>query len=67
MATGCRDCRTCTMPAMSRWGLWWLLTFVYLGLLWIPWMIKRGTMRHCPTCRHLLSRHLRRADRSFMD
>lgn len=67
MAGGCRDCRTCTMPGLSRLGQDIGVGFMHLMTVWISMLVKRGVLRHCPQCKHLDSRHQRRADGSFMD
>jgi hypothetical protein len=33
----------------------------------ISYLIKKGTMRHCPQCDHLVKSHQRREDGSFID
>ncbi|MFI6512378.1 hypothetical protein ACIBCT_32640 [Streptosporangium sp. NPDC050855] len=63
----CRDCKTCTNAAVVRVGQRWMVGLLYLATVGVGFVVKRGFMRHCPTCRHLLSRHLRRADGSFRD
>lgn len=63
----CRDCGTCTKPAVFRVGQKWMVGLLYLCTVGIAFVVKRGFMRHCPDCRHLLSNHLRRADGSFRD
>lgn len=67
MAGGCRDCQTCTMPGFARMGQSLAVGFMHLMTCGISWVVKRGGMRHCPQCKHLQSRHLRRADGSFID
>lgn len=67
MASGCRDCGTCTKPGLARMGQNWAVGFMHLMTAGISWAVKRGTMRHCPQCRHLMSRHQRRRDGSFID
>lgn len=67
MAGGCRDCRTCTMPGLTRLGQELAVGFMHLMTVWISLLVKRGVLRHCPQCKHLDSRHLRRRDGSFMD
>ncbi|MEU0839334.1 hypothetical protein ABZ370_07660 [Streptomyces sp. NPDC005962] len=67
MATGCRDCERCTKSWLGR-----VLENAAVGLMHvctigISYLIKRGFRRHCPQCKHLLSRHARRADGSFRD
>ncbi|GAB2468085.1 hypothetical protein GCM10027187_40340 [Streptosporangium sandarakinum] len=61
----CRDCKTCTKPAVARMGQHMMVGFLYLTV--VGFLFKRGFMRHCPNCKHLLRRHLRRADGSFRD
>lgn len=67
MARGCRDCGTCTKPSLVRWGQWWAMAFVYVCTAGIAWLVKRGMMRGCPQCKHLMGSHQRRADGSFKD
>lgn len=67
MSSGCRDCRTCTMPAMPRWGLWWAMALLYFSTCGLAALVKKGMMRGCPRCGHLLGRHQRRADGGFVD
>nr|WSZ97718.1 hypothetical protein OH820_20475 [Streptomyces sp. NBC_00857] len=31
------------------------------------WLIKPLFMRNCPECKHVMRRHMRRADGSFQD
>ncbi|MER6607350.1 hypothetical protein ABT282_15910 [Streptomyces sp. NPDC000927] len=45
----------------------WAVGFMHLCTVGISWAVKRGTMKHCPQCGHLLGRHQRRADGSFID
>ncbi|GGU52526.1 hypothetical protein GCM10010274_46820 [Streptomyces lavendofoliae] len=45
----------------------WMVGFLYLCTAFIAYMVKKGGMRHCPQCKHLLSNHARRADGSFRD
>ncbi|MFI6344241.1 hypothetical protein [Streptomyces sp. NPDC050560] len=40
---------------------------MYLCTVGIAYVIKKGLMRHCPQCAHLLRRHARRRDGSFVD
>lgn len=40
---------------------------LYVCTLWIAYMVKVGTKRHCPQCKHLVSSHLKREDGSFID
>jgi leucyl-tRNA synthetase len=67
MARGCRDCGTCTRPGAARWTQWWLMAFLHLCTAGISYLVKKGTMKHCPQCGHLLSNHQRRLDGSFRD
>jgi hypothetical protein len=61
MAGGCRDCRTCTKSVIGRFGL-------KLGYaISFTWLIKPLFMRNCPECKHVMRRHMRRADGSFQD
>ena len=61
MASGCRDCGTCTMPWIARQGrhLLYLITFSFL--------VKPVFLRTCPQCSHMMGRHQRRRDGSFQD
>ncbi|MCT2590230.1 hypothetical protein LHJ74_09940 [Streptomyces sp. N2-109] len=45
----------------------WAVGALYLLTAGIAFVVKRGLMRHCPQCRHLLSNHARRRDGSFHD
>ncbi|MEV6315712.1 hypothetical protein [Streptomyces sp. NPDC051776] len=67
MANGCRDCRTCTKAGLTRMGQDWVLASVYLCTVGLLFVVKRGVLRHCPQCKHLLSGHRRRIDGSFQD
>ncbi|AXK34914.1 hypothetical protein DVA86_21980 [Streptomyces armeniacus] len=67
MATGCRDCTTCTKPGLVRLFQKWLVGLMYLVTVGIAYVIKRGLRSHCPQCNHLLSNHARRRDGSFAD
>ena len=67
MASGCRDCTTCTKPGLVKLGQDWMLGFLHVMSCGISLAIKRGTMRNCPQCKHLLSNHQRRQDGSFRD
>ncbi|WP_244502605.1 hypothetical protein [Streptomyces oceani] len=40
---------------------------LYLCTIGVAFLVKRGVMRHCPQCHHLLSKHARRSDGSFRD
>jgi hypothetical protein len=64
---GCRDCRTCTMPGFTRAGQSLAAGFGHLMTCGISLLVKRGTMRHCPQCKHLRSRHEFRRDGSYRD
>ncbi len=55
------------MPGFTRLGLNLGAGFAHLMTAGISWLVKRGGMRHCPQCKHLQSRHQRRADGSFID
>ncbi len=55
------------MPGLNRMGQELGAGFAHLMTVGISLAVKRGTMRHCPQCKHLRSRHDRRADGSFMD
>jgi hypothetical protein len=61
MASGCRDCRTCTMAWIARMGRHTLYLFT------LAWLVKPVFLRNCPQCRLMRSRHERRQDGSFMD
>lgn len=63
----CRDCRTCTHRGITRLSQDWLVGLGYLLTVGIAWAVKRAGWRHCPQCKHLLRRHLRREDGSFRD
>ena len=67
MADGCRDCATCTKSWLGRVVQGLAVGLLYLCTAGVAFVVKRGVMRHCPQCRHLLSRHARRADGSFRD
>lgn len=67
MAQSCRDCRTCTLPGVVRKAQDWTVGLGHLCTGGISWVAKRGFVRHCGQCKHLLSRHARRADGSFKD
>ncbi len=55
---GCRDCRTCTMNGVARTGMVWTMGLLHLSTASLSWLVKRGFWRHCPNCRHMLSRHV---------
>ncbi|MEU6365754.1 hypothetical protein ABZ876_08355 [Streptomyces sp. NPDC046931] len=55
------------MPGLTRLGQNLGVGFMHLMTCGISWVVKRGGMSHCPQCKHLQSRHQRRADGSFMD
>jgi hypothetical protein len=61
VASGCRDCKTCTKSLLGRWGL------QSLYLITLAWLIKPVFMRNCPQCKHMMRRHMRRRDGSFQD
>lgn len=65
MASGCKDCGTCTRPGAARWGQWWAVALLHVCTCGISYWVKRSFMRHCPQCRHLLSGHQRTADGAF--
>ncbi|MFG3256339.1 hypothetical protein [Streptomyces sp. NPDC048172] len=67
MADGCRDCATCTKSWLGRVAQKLAVGLLYLVTIGIAFLVKKGVMRHCPQCRHLLSGHARRADGSFRD
>ena len=67
MASGCRDCKTCTKPGIARWIQNWTVGFIHLCTAGISLLAKRGLSRHCPQCKHYLSNHQRRRDGSFQD
>jgi hypothetical protein len=67
MASGCRDCSTCTKPGLAKMGQDLTVGFLYLCTAFIAYVVKKGGMKHCPQCKHLLSNHARRADGSFRD
>ncbi|GEB48489.1 MULTISPECIES: hypothetical protein [Streptomyces] len=67
MASGCRDCSTCTKSGLGKLVLKAGTGLLYLCTLGIAYVVKRAFRRHCPQCEHLLSRHARRADGSFRD
>ncbi|WP_245766635.1 hypothetical protein [Streptomyces colonosanans] len=55
------------MPGFTRLGQDWLVGFLHLMTCGISWVVKRGSMSHCPQCKHLRSRHQLRADGSYID
>lgn len=61
MASGCRDCKTCTMPWIARMGRHTLY------LVTMAWLIKPVFLKNCPQCGHTMGRHERRRDGSFRD
>lgn len=63
MPRNCRDCSACTRPSAVR-GLY--LVFVATWLWMFSWMWL-SFMRKCPQCRHLLGKHSRRQDGSYID
>lgn len=67
MAGGCRDCKTCTQPGLVRLMQNWGVGLGHFCSCGVSWLVKRGFWKHCPQCGHLHSRHLRRADGSFID
>ena len=67
MSYGCRDCKTCAAPAAAKTGRALAAGTLHLFTVGISWVVSRMFMSHCPQCRHLMSRHQRRADRSFID
>lgn len=67
MSSGCRDCGTCTKPGLARMMQTWAVGFMHVCTAGISWVVKRGGMKHCPQCKHLLGRHVRRSDGSFID
>jgi hypothetical protein len=67
MGSGCRDCKTCTKPGLARMMQSLGAGFLHLCTCGISFLTKRGGMRHCPQCKHLLSNHARRRDGSFQD
>ncbi|MEV1294458.1 hypothetical protein [Pseudonocardia sp. NPDC049635] len=44
-----------------------LAGLMHLCTVGITWVASRSFMSHCPSCTHLLGRHGRRADGSFLD
>ncbi|WP_326692107.1 MULTISPECIES: hypothetical protein [unclassified Streptomyces] len=67
MASGCRDCSTCTKSGVGKLIQKTAVGLMYLCTVGIGYVVKRGLRRHCPQCGHLLSHHARRADGSFRD
>ncbi|MDJ1131317.1 hypothetical protein [Streptomyces iconiensis] len=67
MASGCRDCSTCTKSGLGTLAQAIVVGVLYLCTLGIAYLAKRAVRRHCPQCGHVLSRHARRADGSFRD
>ncbi len=67
MADGCRDCETCTRSWLGRLFQNAAVGLMHVVTIGISYLIKKGFRRHCPQCKHLLSRHSRRADGSFRD
>jgi hypothetical protein len=61
MASGCRDCQTCTMSWIARMGRH-TLYFICLA-----WLVKPVFLKCCPQCKHMMGRHQRRRDGSFQD
>ncbi|KAA6220181.1 hypothetical protein CP979_05165 [Streptomyces filamentosus] len=61
MASGCRDCRTCTKSWLGR------MCQKAVYLFCFAWLVKPVFMRNCPQCKHLMGRHARRRDGSFQD
>jgi len=55
------------MPGLSRAGQSLAAGFGHLMTCGISLFVKRGMIRHCPQCKHVLSRHQVRRDGSFMD
>ena len=45
----------------------WSAGFLHLCTAGITFAVKRGGMKHCPQCKHLLGNHARRRDGSFVD
>jgi hypothetical protein len=67
MASGCRDCSTCTKPGLAKLAQNWMIGLLHLCTAGISWAVKRATSRHCPQCSHRLASHARRPDGSFAD
>lgn len=67
MASGCRDCATCTRSWLGGLAQKLAVALLYVCTVFIAYLVKHGVMRHCPQCGHLLSHHERRADGSFLD
>lgn len=63
----CRDCRTCTSPALSRMLLKVGMGCLHFCTVGLSFVAKRAFLRHCPHCKDLLTRHERRSDGSFRD
>ncbi|GAB2718188.1 hypothetical protein GCM10027072_08720 [Streptomyces bullii] len=61
MASGCRDCQTCTMSWIARMGRHTLYLFT------LSWLVKPVFLKNCPQCKHMMGRHQRRRDGSFQD
>lgn len=67
MAFGCRDCKTCTMLGILKWLQDWMVGLLHISTAGMSLLVKRASARHCPQCKHVLSRHERRRDGSFID
>jgi hypothetical protein len=67
MSIGCRDCRTCAAPGVAKAGRALGAGTVHLCTAGMSWVAVRAFASLCPQCRHLASRHQRRADGSFID
>ncbi|MEU6084416.1 hypothetical protein [Streptomyces sp. NPDC047108] len=52
---------------MARMLQGWFLGAVYLCTFGLAFLVKRGFLRHCPQCKHVLRSHRRRMDGSFQD
>lgn len=65
--SGCRDCQTCTAPGAAKANRAMMAGFMHLCTAGITWVVSRSFMSHCPGCSHLMGRHQRRGDGSFID
>jgi hypothetical protein len=67
MSSGCRDCRICTAPGLSKLARGLARGTVAVGTFGGSVVASRAVRSHCPVCSHRLGKHERRRDGSFKD
>jgi len=67
MPSGCRDCRVCTTPGLSKLGRSLARGTVHLSTAGMSYAAERAVWSHCPAVLAPARQHERRRDGSFKD